>query len=118
MKYPNLFKRIVPFALALIIGLFLASFFVTLVPSFRANRGHGFRQWKMEYRDLKLENERLKAENEELKERLLNVKEWDYKKFDLYRESEAPQPPDPKMEKRLKEKLGRSDGVGTGTGSR
>ncbi|HEV7644237.1 MAG TPA: hypothetical protein VGO50_09875 [Pyrinomonadaceae bacterium] len=111
MHYPNLFKRIVPFALALALGLFVASFFVTLTPSFRG-KGRGFRSMKTEFRDLKLENERLKAEIDELKQRELNCKEWDFKKFDLEKEDwgdtfeAAPSMPK-HLEKKLKEKLER-----------
>ena len=115
MRYPNLFKRIIPFAVALVLGLFVASFFVNLTPSFRAGKGRSFRQMKADFRDLKLENERLKAEIEELEHRELNCKEWDFKKFDLEKEDwgvidEVPPPPAmPKhhWEKKLKEKLER-----------
>ena len=107
MQYPNLFKRIIPFALALLLGLFVASFFVTLTPSFRGKE-HMFRQTKAEYRDLKLENERLKTENEELRKSFPDCKDADYKNLDLYGEGEVPQlPPEWKKEKRLKKDLER-----------
>ncbi len=114
MQYPNLFKRIVPFALALALGLFVASFFVNLAPSFRVGKGRGFRhQMKAEFRDLKLENERLKAEIGELKQHELNCKEWDFKKFDLEKEEwnvtqeMPPAVPKHHLEKKLREKLER-----------
>ena|ERR1041384_110151 len=110
MQYPNLFKRIIPFALALALGLFVASFFVNLSPSFKMGRGNRFRM-KHEFRELKLENERLKAEIGELKQHELNCKEWDFKKFDLEKEewgqADIPSFPKRHSEKRLKEKLER-----------
>ncbi len=112
MQYPNLFKRIVPFALALALGLFVAGFFVNLTPSFREGKGRGFHHKKADFCDLKLENERLKAEINELKQHELNCKEWDFKKFDLEKEDwgdafEVPPPMPKHLEKKLKEKLER-----------
>lgn len=68
MQYPNLFKRIIPFALALMLGLFVAGFFVTLTPSFRG-KGRMFRQMRVEHENLKAENERLKLRVQELEEK-------------------------------------------------
>lgn len=118
MRYPNLFKRIIPFVLALMLGLFVASFFVNLVPSLRVGRFNRFHRMKAEFRDLKMENERLKAEIEELKQGELNCKEWDFKKLDLEKEEwgetfevppvpPMPNHPEDRIEKRLKEKLER-----------
>jgi len=109
MRYPNLFKRIVPFALALMLGLFVASFFVSLSPSFRAGRGRMMKQWRAENWDLKLENERLKEENAELKRTYPDCKSDNYKNLDLYKEWEVP--PAPRLEKRLREKLERLEKV-------
>jgi hypothetical protein len=63
------FKRVVPFLLSFVAGLFIASFFVSLaVPDFS-----GFRRGpnKMrEYRKVKVENEELRRENCRLKKEL------------------------------------------------
>jgi len=65
MQYPNLFKRIVPFALAVILGLFVASFFVNLAPTFkfRARRQQEVRRIKAENEELKLEIQRLRVKH-------------------------------------------------------
>lgn len=90
MHYPNLLKRVVPFALALILGLFIASFFVNLSPSFRF-RGRSFRhQMKQENRALKMEVERLKTELEEQKRNSPDCGEAEYKRFKLDHEGEGP----------------------------
>jgi hypothetical protein len=69
MQYPNLFKRIIPFALALMLGLFVASFFVSLTPRFRSGHGRMSRHWGADYLDLKTENEELKLRVKELEEK-------------------------------------------------
>jgi hypothetical protein len=68
MCYPNLFKRIIPFAAALILGLFVASFFVNIVPTVKFERGRGPRHGRADYWDLKTENARLKMRVEELEQ--------------------------------------------------
>jgi hypothetical protein len=63
------FKRVVPFLLSFVAGLFIASFFVSLaVPDFSGfRRGPG----KMrEYRRVKMENEDLRRDNCRLKKEL------------------------------------------------
>ena len=63
------FKRVVPFLLSFVAGLFIASFFVSLaVPDFSGfRRGPG----KMrEYRRMKMENEDLRRDNCRLKKEL------------------------------------------------
>lgn len=64
-----LFKRIVPFILTFAAGLFIASFFVNVIPSFKVKKNNrcGKRQ---EVRILKYERERLQLENQRLKQRL------------------------------------------------
>jgi hypothetical protein len=110
MQYPNLFKRIIPFALALALGLFVAGFFVSLLPTFKTGKANHCRM-KAGFRELKLENESLKAEVGELKQHELNCKEWDFKTFDLekeeWREADIPSIPKHHLEKKLREKLER-----------
>jgi len=64
MRWLGLVKRFVPFLIAFSIGLFIASFFVSVAaPSFQfKNRG-----WKQrEYHRIKQENQRLRQRNEQL----------------------------------------------------
>lgn len=66
-------KRILPFALALALGLFIASFFVTLTfPKIRKfERRYGHRQqYEMRLDKAERENDRLRRENERLNEEL------------------------------------------------
>jgi hypothetical protein len=59
MYYKGLFKRIVPFFLTFVAGLFIASFFVTVTtPNFS-----GFRRGSNKHREI----QRLRTENQELK---------------------------------------------------
>jgi hypothetical protein len=106
MLYPNLFKRFVPFAAALVLGLFVASFFVNIAPSWRGGRGRMYRPWSENQR-LKLENEELKSRIEELTRTYPDCKSSEYKNLDLYNWEAPASPPMPKMDKRLKEKLER-----------
>ena len=59
-------KRIVPFFLTFAVGLFVASFFVTIAaPKFEFNRG--WRKHQQYHRKMEFENQRLKEENSRLK---------------------------------------------------
>ena len=69
----GLIKRVLPFFLTFAVGLFIASFFVTVAaPSFQfPNRGE--RRRHQEYhRMMEMENQRLKEENLRLKQNQLN----------------------------------------------
>jgi hypothetical protein len=59
-------KRIIPFIASFAIGLIIASFFVSIIPSFKIKRGGHRRHSELRYENerLRVENERLKAENE------------------------------------------------------
>ncbi len=60
------FKRIVPFFLTFAVGLFIASFFVTVAaPNFRFN--NGLRRHREYHRAMEFENQRLREENARLK---------------------------------------------------
>ncbi len=62
----GLLKRIAPFFLTFALGLFVASFFVSVaLPNMRFNRG--FRKHKEYHRKLESENQQLKEENSRLK---------------------------------------------------
>lgn len=62
------FKRIIPFLLTFALGLFIASFFVSITPNLQFKRGCCGRRNDM--RQLKYENERLRLENQRLQEKL------------------------------------------------
>ncbi len=60
------FKRVVPFFMTFAVGLFIASFFVTIVaPNFRFVRG--MRSHRQNDRMMQFENQRLSEENSRLK---------------------------------------------------
>jgi len=71
-------KRIVPFFLTFAVGLFVASFFVTIAaPKFEFNRG--WRKHQQYHRMMESENRRLKEENARLKaEAQANVKNMQF----------------------------------------
>jgi hypothetical protein len=62
------FKRIIPFVIALALGLFAASFFISLAPNFRFKNNRCGKS--REVRMLRYEKERLELENKRLKQRL------------------------------------------------
>lgn len=65
----SFFKRIVPFFLTFAVGLFIASFFVTIAaPSFRFS--NGLRRHQEYHRAMEFENQRLREENARLKREL------------------------------------------------
>jgi hypothetical protein len=57
-------KRIIPFIATFVIGLIVASFFVSIIPSFNFKRDGKCRKG---HKELRYENERLRVENEHLK---------------------------------------------------
>lgn len=69
-----LIKRFVPFAVALVLGLFVASFFVTVAaPRFNFNRSNSGRKFR-EVRGLRYENQRLR---EELRQQKIKIAEME-----------------------------------------
>jgi hypothetical protein len=63
MLYTGLFKRIIPFVLTFAVGLFIASFFVSVaVPNFDGMRGSRHNRWK--------EKQRLQTEVHELRQKV------------------------------------------------
>lgn len=65
-------KRIVPFVLTLALGMFIASFFVTLtMPRMRYERRHEYkRHIRQQNEKLRMENEKLRRDMERLREEL------------------------------------------------
>jgi len=77
MKVLSIVKRIAPFALTFAVGLFIASFFVTVgAPNFRF--GRGFNKHREMDRQLRIENERLREENNRLNKRLEEMQKRDW----------------------------------------
>ena len=77
MCVKSVIKRIAPFFLTFAVGLFIASFFVTVAaPSFQFRRG--FNKHREMDRQMQSENQRLRDENERLKNRLNEIERRDW----------------------------------------
>ena len=77
MNFMSLVKRIAPFMLTFAVGLFIASFFVTVAaPNFQFRRG-GFKRHREYDRQMQTENERLRQENERLIKRMAEMENRD-----------------------------------------
>jgi hypothetical protein len=77
MCVKSLIKRIAPFFLTFVVGLFIASFFVSVVaPNFQF-RG-GFNGHRERDRQMRCENQRLREENERLRNRLNEMEDSDW----------------------------------------
>lgn len=63
------FKRIIPFVLTFALGLFIASFFVSILPTFKFKKNNRCGK-RSEVRMLRYENERLRMEKQRLQQRL------------------------------------------------
>jgi hypothetical protein len=89
----NFVKRVVPFFLTFAVGLFIASFFVSIVaPSFRFN--NRFRRHQEYHRMMEFENQRLRERNSQLEKQLADS-ETESSVMSLY--SAVPPPPMPPM---------------------
>lgn len=96
------FKRVAPFFLTLAVGLFIASFFVTVAaPNFKFRRGFNKhreydRQKEAELRQLRIEKSRLESELErqKIKNQSDVTYEWENKdsQYPLIRENQNFQP--------------------------
>ena len=78
MQYTGLLKRIIPFVLTFAVGLFVASFFVTLafpsMSNWRENRrGRHCRDKQVEVEELREKVRSLRKENEELRRNATDV---------------------------------------------
>ena len=93
MNFISLVKRVAPFVLTFAVGLFVASFFVTVAaPSFQFRRG--FSKHQQYHRRIESENQRLREENNRLKNRLAEAEKRDWV---LERNLDVPPPPPPVM---------------------
>jgi hypothetical protein len=73
MQIMGLVKRIAPFFLTFALGLFVASFFVSIaLPNIRVNRG--WRKHKEYDRKIEFENQQLREENSRLKREAMERK--------------------------------------------
>ena len=96
----NFIKRIVPFFLTFAVGLFIASFFITIAaPSFRFNvRGERGRRHQEYHRMMEYENRRLREDKARLEEQLADKAVFTELTFE---EDAVPPPPMPPMPPRL-----------------
>jgi cell shape-determining protein MreC len=77
MKFISLVKRVAPFFLTFAVGLFIASFFVTVAaPNFQFRRG--FNRHQQYHRRIESENQQLREENNRLKNRLAEAEKRDW----------------------------------------
>ncbi|HVE56376.1 MAG TPA: hypothetical protein VNB22_06065 [Pyrinomonadaceae bacterium] len=89
MKFISLVNRVAPFFLTFAVGLFIASFFVTVAaPNFQFRRG--FNRHRQMDRQMQMENQQLREENNRLKNRLAEAE-----KRDWVLESDLDVPPPP-----------------------
>ncbi len=70
MLYIGLFKRIIPFVLTFAAGLFIASFFVSIVPNFSSWRESRRANHCREHNKMRLAIADLERENKDLKRRV------------------------------------------------
>ena len=86
-------RRIVPFFLTFAVGLFIASFFVSIAaPTFRFDGG--WRRHQQYHRMMEFENQRLNEENSRLKRQLADRDDSSDQDFDL-KYTVPPPPPMP-----------------------
>ncbi len=89
MCIKSVIKRIAPFFLTFAVGLFIASFFVSVAaPSFQFRRG--FNRHREMDRQMQSENQLLRDENERLRNRLNEMERRDWV---LNPDLEVPPPP-------------------------
>lgn len=97
-----LLKRIVPFAAALVLGLFVASFFVTVAaPQFNFKRNNYPRK-NREVRQLKDENLRLNDELRQAKRKIAELEMRRTMSFENDFETEVPLAPPPSVPRRVR----------------
>ena len=115
MLYIGFFKRIIPFVLTFAAGLFIASFFVSVVPNFdnwrdgRRSRCRE-RQQRVELEQLREKVRTLRKENDSLRRSATNIEQY-FQDAVPPVEMEIPQPPPPPRV------YGKGTGYGSGSGS-
>lgn len=86
-------KRVAPFALTFALGLFIASFFVTL-PSFKFPKREN--RWQKNHQ-MRMEVERLKERNAYLERRNAELERSNYRVAPSFETLDVPPPPMPPM---------------------
>lgn len=77
MNFVSIVKRVAPFFLTFAVGLFIASFFVTVAaPNFNFKRGMS--KHRQYHRRIESENQRLREENLRLKNRMTEMEKRDW----------------------------------------
>jgi hypothetical protein len=96
MNFLSLIKRVAPFVLTFAVGLFIASFFVTVAaPNFQFRRG--FNNHREYHRRIESENRQLREENNRLKNRLAEMEKRDWVLEEDLNVAVPPPPPPPVM---------------------
>jgi hypothetical protein len=96
MNFLSLIKRVAPFVLTFAVGLFIASFFVTVAaPNFQFRRG--FNKHREYHRRIESENRQLREENNRLKNRLAEMEKRDWVLEEDLNVAVPPPPPPPVM---------------------
>lgn len=91
MNFMSLVKRVAPFLLTFAVGLFVASFFVTVAaPNFQFKRG-GFKRHREYDRQREARINELEKENKCLQKRLTEMEKRDW----VLGEVDVPMPPEP-----------------------
>jgi hypothetical protein len=98
MFYKGFFKRIIPFLLTFAVGLFIASFFVSIAaPNFNWRRGRSHRTH--DCKRIKAENEELRRDYYQIKRELQELRRTspDINDVEVFQSSDwdAPPPPPP-----------------------
>ena len=93
MNFLSLIKRVAPFVLTFAVGLFIASFFVTVAaPNFQFKRG--FSKHREYHRRIESENRKLREENIRLKNQMAEMEKRDW----VLGTVEVPMAPPPPVE--------------------
>lgn len=91
MNFVSIVKRVAPFVLTLAVGLFIASFFVTVAaPNFQFKRGMS--KHRQYHRRIEAENQRLREENLRLKNQISTM-EAEKRDWVLEEPVNLPEPP-------------------------
>lgn len=93
----NFIKRILPFFLTFAVGLFVASFFVTIAaPTFKFSlRGERYRRHQEYHRTMELENQRLREDKARLQNQLSGMEDSSGLYSDGFGVPPPPMPPMP-----------------------
>lgn len=88
----GLIKRILPFFLTFAVGLFIASFFITIAAPTFSFQSRGWSRHQQYHRQMEFEKQRLEEENYRLKRQLAESDSQDFLPTDLKYAVPAPPP--------------------------